>query len=239
MNVDETAVRYVPASPVGLVCPKAFWPSLLVRPSCTARKGDLRGCFTYMGVICNDARVQASLPHIVIANKSRLKEATFKALKSETRGKPVQLWREKSSWNNGALMVRFSRALCRALQPWRAEFEVHLILDVAPCHIAEAVLKAAKTLRIKLIFVPAQLTSILQPLDTHGYASFKRWLERKKTDTCLEIRGCRVGSMHLRIFLLLGHGHLLLTQSELQDTFRLSHPCCGSMRGQLRRHVQQ
>ena len=75
LNVDETAVRYVPKSPPGSICPPEFWPSLLLRPCSLAKKGELRGCFTYIGVICNQSDIQGHLPHIIIANKSHLKAA--------------------------------------------------------------------------------------------------------------------------------------------------------------------
>ncbi len=76
-------------------------------------------------------------------------------------------------------MVRFLGALSAALKPFRTEFECHLLLDVAPCHLVEKVFKAAKAKKIKLIFVPAKLSPIVQPLDTHAYSVFKHWLERK------------------------------------------------------------
>ena len=76
-------------------------------------------------------------------------------------------------------MVQFLRELSTALAPWRSKFVVHLLMDVAPCHLVEQVLQEARKQRFRLVFVPARLSSILQPLDTHAFASFKSWLERQ------------------------------------------------------------
>ncbi len=51
-------------------------------------------------------------------------------------------------------------------------------MDALAAHIAEPVLRAASDAGIWVIFVPAGMTHLLQPLDTDVFAAYKRRLRQ-------------------------------------------------------------
>ena len=51
--------------------------------------------------------------------------------------------------------------------------------SIAPSHLPEAVMRGAQECGLELVFVPAGTTSIAQPLDVFGFRSFKAWLARE------------------------------------------------------------
>ena len=62
-----------------------------------------------------------------------------------------------------------------------------LLLDGHRCHLHESVLAHAKRWGIRLVYMPARMTGLLQPCDTHVFAKLKAafgepWREQK---TCV------------------------------------------------------
>ena len=99
----------------------------------------------------------------------------FEALR-QTDDPKMHVWRtENKAWNNRILMQRMITAISRAVSHL-VDFQPVLIIDVAPCHIDKSVMHKARSLGIWLVYVPSQITFLVQPLDTHGFASFKMWL---------------------------------------------------------------
>jgi hypothetical protein len=58
--------------------------------------------------------------------------------------------------------------------------------DAAPLHLHDEVLEAFISSGIWPIVVPARLTWMLQPLDTHGFILYKNWLRRAFVDAIAE-----------------------------------------------------
>ena len=57
-----------------------------------------------------------------------------------------------------------------------ATHQVVLLLDTASAHICPKFLRAASRKGIVVQYIPAKLTWLLQPLDTHVFARFKQFL---------------------------------------------------------------
>ena len=176
MNLDETCVSFAPEMRSGLIVVRS---AHLART--LVRKQDTRTNLTYIAVICDDPDAQRLMPHVIIGNESKITLQNLHVLRSMGAAN-VHVWRnEKSSWNNSSLMQRILRVISDALSH-RADIQPVLILDVAPCRITNAVMLKAKALGIWLVYVPAQITHLVQPLDTHAFASFKAWLRRQYAD---------------------------------------------------------
>ena len=75
-------------------------------------------------------------------------------------------------------MRRVLRCLAAALGNVMQDRYVILVLDVAPCHIHPTIYNEARRLGIRLVYIPAGLTGLLQPLDTHVFAAYKAALRR-------------------------------------------------------------
>jgi len=143
----------------------------------SVKKQDARTNLTYVALVCDDDSMQEHMPHIIITSQSKTTNAQLRALNASFRPN-VHIWREeKSSWNNSKLMQRIL-VLIRKAVAGKPDIQPVLILDVAPCHITKEVMQKARSSGVWLVYVPAQVTFVLQPLDTHGFSSFKAWLRR-------------------------------------------------------------
>ena len=115
--------------------------------------------------------MHASFPHI--GDSARIDNERMAASHSNKCHNVHVLRNERSAWNNHALMKKILQTLRDSLAH-RPDVQAVLILDVAPCHIHKSVLREALDLGIWLVFVPASITCLLQPLDTHmGYSLSK------------------------------------------------------------------
>ena len=73
-------------------------------------------------------------------------------------------------------MGRILGVLAKCLVPWRESHMFVLVLAVASMHINPSVIRQARRLGVNLLFVPAEVTHLQHPLDTHGFALLKAWL---------------------------------------------------------------
>ena len=178
INLDETSSARTPESPAGLVVFRSVGGGPGGRPGAPCKKGDSRGDVTYVALICDNSGVQPRLPHFVIGSEHIFTQALMAERRARCPGN-MHLWRAKSPWNTAVLTVKLLEVLAKTLVPLRNSFNVVLILDVASCHIDEKVMKQAARLGIRLIYVPARSTDLVQPLDTHAFARFKKWFREQ------------------------------------------------------------
>ena len=175
VNLDETCVSMAPESDTGLI---------LIRSQPDAKayisKHQSTTNLAYVATVCDDPALQKHKPHFIIGSKAKINNSHFASMQSSSRSN-VHVWRnEHKAWNNSFLMRRMLQHINDAASH-KKDVQVCLIMDVAPCHIHESVMRKARSLGIMLVFVPAQITFLLQPLDTHAFASFKRWLRAQFT----------------------------------------------------------
>ena len=122
--------------------------------------------------------MQEYMPHFIIGDDFKITNVQMAAL-HRSACPNVHIWRNRQkAWNNHSLMLRILAKISEAVSS-RTDLQPVLILDVAQCHIHQSVLQRARSLGIWLVFVPASVICLLQPLDTHGFASFKAWLRHQ------------------------------------------------------------
>lgn len=160
-------------------------PSMGWRPGQRVRLGDRRGNVTYIASICNDEKVNKILPQILLGNSNRFLKRLMKDAAAAV-GETVVIWRENSAWNNHYLMQKYIHLLCGRLREYLDQREVFLLMDMAPCHIHPSIFALARRKSIRIILIPAGLTGLLQPLDTHVFRQFRArmqrlWLESKSS----------------------------------------------------------
>ena len=176
INLDETALCYSFTGMVGtIVCEKALPPGKQYTTENSA-ESDIRGHVTLITLLTHETEVQARLPQILLGNEHRFTLELLKKVKAATPSN-VHLWRQKSAWNSHATMRRVLTTLSAALGALRKTRYIVLILDVAGVHIHRSIHSLAKKLGIRLVFLPAKLTYLLQPCDTHLSRRFKHWLQ--------------------------------------------------------------
>ena len=147
--------------------------------------GKRRAGFTHVALICDDASLQPRLPQILLGNEAVFPVATLDALRP-TLPPNVQLWRRKSGWVNKGLLREIVRELSAALGELTATRTVVLLLDTASMHICQYFINMAARHGICVQYIPAKMTWLLQPLDTHAFARYKLHLVQQYRNCLLQ-----------------------------------------------------
>ena len=175
LNLDETAVRMYMDPVRGLIVTGA--EGLRGKPLRSASRRQQRACVSHIAIVCDDTSVQPVLPQIIVGNCKTVLKSMQRRLAPQLR-ENVFLLRRKSAWVNADLMVNVLKVLGRALQPFTDERQPILLMDACPSHLAGRVFRAAARANIWVIIVPAKLTGLLQPADTHVFYRYKMYLRR-------------------------------------------------------------
>jgi hypothetical protein len=172
VNMDETSVSYNYGKGKGLVISKDALPPGKSHRKEPVSSSDAKSHVSFLAFITHDSSVQPKLPQIFIGNHHRF---THKLLKSVFPHTPdgYYLWREVSSWNNHELMCRALKLLAKHLKDYLVSHQLVLVLDVAKCHLHSSIYSLAHRLGVILLYVPAKLTWLLQPADTHVFFRLK------------------------------------------------------------------
>ena len=141
-----------------------------------------RTCLTHVGLVCDRPEVQPLLPQVLIGNESTFHAGEMEELVAACPPN-VHLIRQRSAWNNTETQKRVLRLLAAALRehertavrPGMKRWQPVLLLDACRLHIHPSVAKSAAALGIWLVVVPARLTWLLQPLDTHVFQRYKEY----------------------------------------------------------------
>ena len=111
------------------------------------------------------------LPQVLVGNEHQFPVKLLEGLRPLPHG--VHMWRCKSAWNNHATMRRYISLLAKSLGDLVQQRYVILLLDVHRSHIDVSIFKHALRCGVRLVYVPASMTGVLQPCDTHLFSRFK------------------------------------------------------------------
>lgn len=128
--------------------------------------GNPKECFTCIGTISYSGAILP--PWFVGKNSTNVFPRQWET------NVDIQLTKSKNGWTDGEVMIEYLNWL--HLQSGKRACA--LILDVFSAHRLESVKEKARELNIELIFVPANGTSIYQPLDRSIFGILKRKLVR-------------------------------------------------------------
>jgi hypothetical protein len=118
--------------------------------------------------ICEKPEIQPLLPQVIVGNHATFLVRDLAALQAAAPPN-VHLVRQKSAWNNQQLMCRIINMLGLALRGYLAEWQPILLLDCSRVHLHAMVFNRCLANNIWPIVVPAKLTWLLQPCDTHAF----------------------------------------------------------------------
>lgn len=168
LNLDETAIPRCAMKSRGYLTKKSSHVFRFL-------KKDLqRGIATHVAVVADNTRVQGMMPQFLLVNKRLFKESEVPA----DLGVPgLKVWQGDSAWNSWLIMRDILQEISFAAQTLE-NTQLILMLDACPCHLHGGVIGMANALDIWLLFVPARLTYLLQPLDVYGFAAYKTALMR-------------------------------------------------------------
>ena len=182
INMDETSVGLAYPGQKGNVAQKVR--TTRPRPGTYTEKASLsvrRGNITYCAFIASDTNVQRLLPQILLGNQKRF---TRKILRAAWQDQPpfVQTWTAESGWVNHNIMKKIITVLHNCIQEITAEYQIILVVDAARCHIHRDIVNHACRHDMWMLYVPAKMTWLLQPLDAYVFAGFKAHLKQQYAD---------------------------------------------------------
>ena len=183
--MDETSVAYSYGRGKGLVVSKHALPPGRAHRKEPVNRSDAKTHISFLAFITHDSMIQPKLPQIFIGNKHKFTLKLLHALSSQVP-EGYYLWREESSWNNNRLMCKAMRLLAKHLKDYLTTHKLILVLDVARCHRHSKIYSLAQSLGIVLMYVPAKLTWLLQPADTHVFGRLKTRLRQLWLDLRVE-----------------------------------------------------
>ena len=187
INFDETSCRLFYEAAPGILGSEPL--------ATAAKKGYItqqvtrhqkRGALSLLALICDDTTVQATLPQVIIGNEHCLPERARRELVSDgVLMKNVKLLRKQSAWVTDTVLSEVVAIWGDALRASRLTHQPILLLDACPTHMGPRFLAACVRWNIWLVFVPAKTTWLIQPADTHCFASFKKYLRECFEDSLL------------------------------------------------------
>ena len=217
INMDETSVAFHFGRQRGLVVRNRSLPPGKAYKKEHVIIGDARWNMSFLAFMTHDADIQQKLPQIFISNKHQI---PAKSLPHITHDLPenVYLWREDSAWNCHASMRRALCCLAKHVEGYTATHQLILVLDVAKSHYHTTIFTLAARKGIRLLYVPAKLTWLLQPADTHAFSRLKQRLRKAWLTMCVE---CATGQVERVQWLrrLFSVAHKLFTEVQWNSAF--------------------
>ena len=171
INLDETSISLGMPPPPGF-CSRRKWSQARDPDGRGPTTAEKRSAFTAVMMVSDATWLQPFLPQILIANKKLVRARDLSDMRA-LLPPSVQLWREDSGWINADNFERVIDILGTVVQTKCPRARAVLLMDTSPAHCHPRVLGACLRNRLRLVFIPALCTSLLQPLDTHILATFK------------------------------------------------------------------
>ena len=183
-----------------------------------------RSVFTLIAFVSDDEATQRLLPQIIAGNKKLLPRRLASA--HVHRSDNVYVLSRKSAWNNENLQCEIFRMVGSALAPLKETHSFLLSMDAHSVHLAPKVFRSADSAGLLPHIIPACMTSLLQPLDTHLFSKLKFELWKRRQNLLLKSAGGE----------LTPEEYLALVCEVVNDVFCVSCPrafaSCGFSSGQ-------
>ena len=190
LNLDETAVPLEYTHTRGNIVIRESGKRIKNMPKQLANRSACRCFFTHVAIICNDPEVQALLPQVLFFASRHLSWQNWTELQAALP-KNIFLRRQVSGWNNKEQHSVILKMLKRILEPVLPTMQPILSFDAAPLHLHPEVIELLGELDIWWLLVPKKLTWLLQPLDTHAFSKYKRYMRNRWLDTIVAQEGRR------------------------------------------------
>ena len=179
INMDESSCKLSPQLRRGLVAlPSGLKSRHFLQ---IERRNPLklrRSAVTLAAFISDNDEINQALPQIIVGAEHVI-QAWMTPLLMRPRTDSIFVLRRKSAWLRSDVVVNVINVLGEALKPFAKTCRFILMLDAAKIHLSKKVVQACTRNGIHLMYVPASMTSLLQPLDTHVFSLYKRYVQRE------------------------------------------------------------
>lgn len=133
----------------------------------------VRGKCTFMAAITTDRELQQKLPQVLLPNAKGMKKKWDGTDSKRAAYPTIQILKDTSGWMTNQALDDYFDILHEAL----LEAGIAKVVLVMDCHQSHYSIKTLRKLRKfgwRVLFVPAKLTFLLQPLDAYVFSRFKR-----------------------------------------------------------------
>ena len=178
VNMDETSVSFSYAKGKGLVISKKSLPPGKKHRRVQVSPGDEKSHISFLAFLTHNKEAQPFLPQVFLGNEHMFTLELLKQLAPHIPGN-FKFVRGKSGWNSIAYMRTVLCLLAKSLESFAATHQIILVIDVAGCHYHKTIWSLAKQKGIRLLYVPAKCTFLLQPCDTACFSRLKFRLRLK------------------------------------------------------------
>ena len=178
VNMDETSVSFAYAKGKGLIISKRALPPGRKHKRVQVSPGDEKSHISFLAFITHNKEAQPFLPQIFLGNEHVFTIQLLQQLAPHIPGN-FKFVRGKSGWNSIAYMRTAICLLAKSLESFAATHQIVLVLDVAGCHYHRTISTLATQKGIRLLYVPAKCTFLLQPCDTACFSRLKFRLRQK------------------------------------------------------------
>ena len=176
INMDETGIRLYSECKNGHMTLQAKTLKRSARSLTNpATRAQTRGMFSLLAFICDDATIQHALPQIVLVKNTHMAGLSIAEMRSELPENTV-LWTAQKAWMTGDLMCRAIRVLHKHLKKYMRTCQFILSSDAFRAHLTRNVWRTLARKGFMYHLIPAKMTWVMQPCDTHVFASLKRVL---------------------------------------------------------------
>ena len=176
INLHETSMSRSWPQHCGNVVRRTRWSETHRPPRVKPKRADYRGTVTAIVMTCQRKDVQTVLPQVILGNEHVFPKVALEEATGRLPG-TVHFWRQKSSWNTAATMCEVLKLLVEALQQFEG-MQPTLLVEYVSLHVHRDVLEQALMLKLFMCCLPASMTWLLQPLDTHCLVWYKAYLRK-------------------------------------------------------------
>jgi hypothetical protein len=180
VNMDETSVAFTFGGQKGNILVTKKEGQFRQRFVERLAAGERRTSVTLLTCLADLPEVHRELPQILLGS-SNMFPGSFLAQHRTRMPEGVYLWANDRGWMTQEVCAVLLRAIHASLGALAQRYHVILLMDAHRAHISETICRRATALGITLVYVPAKLTWLLQPADTHLFAQFKNHLRRAYT----------------------------------------------------------
>ena len=179
VNMDETGVSNVTSSKHGVIISRGRRNVPLESQGAKRARSSK---ITLLAVTCSSPHMQPHLPQVLLPRYKNSDDAPASLKEAWANvGAPLQAWHATPGDNETPIMMKWMTELRKSIHTVSRETWILLVLDCSVVHICQRVLKHAARLGILILIVPARLTWMIQPLDTHVFVNLKRILRNSIT----------------------------------------------------------
>ena len=183
--MDETSIAKAYSKNKGTVMRPSVWDDYsALDMSEHVNKSKTHSYISYCAMIASEPLISRILPQVLLANRKTMNRS-LEQHGDIVLGIQTHLWVRNSSWMTQEIFLEILELLLDALEPYMDYYDFILVFDASRVHLSRDIASKMMIAGVRIVVVPAKLTWLLQPLDTHIFANFKNTLRKKLHDMAI------------------------------------------------------